>query len=90
MPLAPVPTAVQILALRMFSHVLGQEASYTVLIELGLTELRSMRDSVAPRSNVDSRSHSDSRARLRKARNYIIIKPREERVRYLLVASWTT
>ena len=53
---------------------LGQEASYTVLIDLGLAELRSVRsapDSVAPRSYVDSRSHSDSRARPRKARSYI-------------------
>ena len=47
---------------------LDQEASYTVLIDLGLAELRSMRDSVAPQSYVDTRSHSDSRARLRKAR----------------------
>ena len=47
-----------------------------------------MRDSAAPRSYVDwrSRAFSDSRAWLRKARSYI--KPREERVRYLLVASW--
>ena len=28
---------------------LGQEASYTVLIDLGLTELRNVRDSAAPR-----------------------------------------
>ena len=49
---------------------LGQEAS-TVLIDLGLAELRSVRDSVAPRSYIDSRSHSDSRARLGKARSYI-------------------
>ena len=48
---------------------LGQEASYTVLIDLGLTELRNVRDSDAPRSYVDSRSRafSDSRAWLRKA-----------------------
>ena len=47
---APVLTAVQILAPRMFSHALGQEASYTVLIDLGLADLRSVRsarDSVA-------------------------------------------
>ena len=31
---------------------LGQEASYTVLIDLGLTELRNVRDSAAPRSYV--------------------------------------
>ena len=48
---------------------LGQEASYTVVIDLGLTELRNVRDSTAPRSYVDSRSRafSDSRAWLRKA-----------------------
>ena len=53
--------------------VLGQEAtcSYTVVIDLGLAELRSVRDSVALRSYADSRSHSDSRARPRKARSYI-------------------
>ena len=41
---------------------LGQEASYTVLIDLGLTELRNVRDSAAPRSYVDwrSRAFSDS------------------------------
>ena len=50
---------------------LGQKASYTVLIDLGLAELRSMQDSVALRSNADSRSHFDSRARPRKARSYI-------------------
>ena len=52
---------------------LGQEAtcSYTVVIDLGLAELRSVRDSVALRSYADSRSHSDSRARPRKARSYI-------------------
>ena len=49
---------------------LGQEAN-TVLIDLGLAELRSVRDSVALRSYADSRSHSDSRARPRKARSYI-------------------
>ena len=51
---------------------LGQEAtcSYTV-IDLGLAELRSVRDSVALRSYTDSRSHSVSRARPRKARSYI-------------------
>ena len=69
---APVLTAAQILALRMFSHAisLGQEASYTVLIDLGLTELRNVRDSAAPRSFVDlwSRAFSDSRAWFRKAR----------------------
>ena len=54
-----------------YNIALGQEASYTVLIDLGLAELRNVRDSVALRSYVDSRSHSDSRARLRKARNYI-------------------
>ena len=50
---------------------LGQEASYT--IDLGLTELRNVRDSAAPRSYVDwrSRAFSDSRAWLRKARSYI-------------------
>ena len=42
-----------------------------VLIDLGLAELCSVQDSVAPRSYVDSRSHSDSRARPRKARSYI-------------------
>ena len=44
---------------------LGQEASYTVLIDLRLTELRNVRDSAAPRSYVDwrSRAFSDSRAR---------------------------
>ena len=31
---------------------LGQEASYTVLIDLGLTELRNVRDSAALRSYV--------------------------------------
>ena len=48
---------------------LGQEASYTVVIDLGLTELRNVRDSAAPRSYVGSRSRafSDSRAWLRKA-----------------------
>ena len=52
---------------------LGQEASYTVLLDLGLTELRNVRDSAAPRSYVDwrSRAFSDSRAWLRKARSYI-------------------
>ena len=54
---------------------LGQEASYTVLIDLhvGLTELRNVRDSAAPRSYIDwrSRAFSDSRAWLRKARSYI-------------------
>ena len=49
--------------------------SYTVLIDLGLTELRNVRDSAAPRSYlaIDSRSRafSDSRAWLRKARSYI-------------------
>ena len=71
------PITLQILALRMFSHTivlsLGQEASYTVLIDLGLTELRKVRDSAAPRSYVDwrSRAFSDSRAWLRKARSYI-------------------
>ena len=52
---------------------LGQEAtcSYTVLRDLGLAELRSVRDSVALRSYADLRSHSDSRARPRKARSYI-------------------
>ena len=52
---------------------LGQEASYTVLIDLGLTELLNVRDSAAPRSYVDwrSRALSDSRAWLRKARSYI-------------------
>ena len=52
---------------------LGQEASYTVLIiDLGLTELRNVRDSAA-RSYVDSRSQafSDSQTWLRKARSYI-------------------
>ena len=49
---------------------LGQEASYTVLIDLGLTELRNVRDSDAPRS-WRSRAFSDSRAWLRKARSYI-------------------
>ena len=59
---APVLTAVQILALRMFSHTisLGQEASYTVLIDLGLTELHNVRDSAAPRSYVDWRSRAFS------------------------------
>ena len=48
----------------------GQEASYTVLIDLGLTELRNVRDSAAPRSFVDSwsRVFSDSRAWFCKAR----------------------
>ena len=43
---------------------LGQEASYTVLIDLGLTELRNVRDSAAPRSYVDwrSRAFSDLRS----------------------------
>ena len=51
---------------------LGQEASYTVLIDLGLTELHNVRDSAAPRSYVDWQSRaSDSRAWLRKARSYI-------------------
>ena len=50
---------------------LGQEASYTVLIDLGLAALHSVRDSVAPRSYVDSRSHFDSQEWLRKARSYI-------------------
>ena len=52
---------------------LGQEASYTVLIDLDLTELRNVRDSAAPRSYVDSRSRafSDSQAWPRKARSYI-------------------
>ena len=46
------------------NNALGQEASYTVLINLGLAELRSVRDSIAPRSYVDTRSQafSDSRA----------------------------
>ena len=52
---------------------LGQEASYTVLIDLSLAELRSVRDSVALQSYADSRSHSDSRARPRKARSYMYI-----------------
>ena len=44
---------------------LGQEASYTVLIDLDLTELRNVLDSAAPRSYVDwrSRAFSDSRTR---------------------------
>ena len=52
---------------------LGQEASYTVLIDLGLTELRNVRDSAAPRSYGDwrSRAFSDSRTWLRKARSYV-------------------
>ena len=45
---------------------LGQEASYTVLIDLGLTELRNVRDRAAPRSYVDW-PFADSRAWLRKA-----------------------
>ena len=74
---AAVLTAVQILAPRMFSHAILpwvrklHVASYTVLIDLGLAELRSVRDSVALRSYADSQSHSDSRARPRKARSYI-------------------
>ena len=61
----------------MFSHAILpwvrklHVASYTVLIDLGLAELRSVRDSVALRSYADSQSHSDSRARPRKARSYI-------------------
>ena len=53
---------------------LGQEAvAIRFLIDLGLMELHNLRDSVAPRSYVDSRSQtfSDSRAWLRKARSYI-------------------
>ena len=52
---------------------LGQEASYTVLIDLGLAELHNVGDSAAPRSYIDSRSQafSDSRAWLCKARSYI-------------------
>ena len=69
---------------------LGQEASYTVLIDLGLTELRNVRDSAAPRSYVDwrSRAFSDSRARGSARLEATWIKPREERVRYLPVTSW--
>ena len=71
---APVLTAVQFLARRM-SHTqycLGSE-SYTVLIDLGLAELRNVRDSAAPQSYLDSLSQafSDSWVRLHKARSYI-------------------
>ena len=48
-----------------------------------------MRDSIAPRSYVDSRSQalSGSQAWLCKARSYIArIKPREEHMRYPLIA----
>ena len=62
--------------------------SYTVLIDLGLTELHNVRDSAAPRSYVDSRSQAFSERGRGSAR--LGIKPREERVRYLLVASWAT
>ena len=70
---APVLTAVQILALRMFSHAIlpwVRKPSYTVLIDLSLMELHNVRDSAAPRSFVDSwsRAFSDSKAWLRKAR----------------------
>ena len=43
--------AVQIFALRMFSHAI---LPWVRLIDLGLAELRNVRDSVAPRSYVDS------------------------------------
>ena len=74
---APVLTAVQILAPIMFSYAIlpwVRKLATRFLIDLGLAELRSVRsarDSVALRSYVDSRSHSDSRARPRKARSYI-------------------
>ena len=51
-------------------NVLGSgNCSYTVLIDLGLAELRNVRDSVALRSYADSRSQaiSDSRAWLCKS-----------------------
>ena len=41
-----------------YNVALGQEASYTVLIDLGLAELRNVRDSVALRSYADSRSQA--------------------------------
>ena len=52
---------------------LRQEAVATQLIDLGLAELRNVRDSVAPRSYVDLRSQAffGSRAWLRKARSYM-------------------
>ena len=57
---APVLTAVQIL---MFSHAILPWVR-KVLIDLGLTELRNVRDSAAPRSYVDSQSLGRGSARL--------------------------
>ena len=64
--------------------------TYISLGQEGLTELRNVRDSAAPRSYVDwrSRAFSDSRARGSARLEATWIKPREERVRYLPVASW--
>ena len=67
-------------------NVLGSgNCSCTVLIDLGLAELRNVRDSVALRSYTDSRSQaiSDSRAWLCKSAWDKVMG--RERVRYLLV-----
>ena len=67
-------------------NVLGSgNCSYTVLIDLGLAELRNVRDSVALRSYADSWSQaiSDSRAWL--CKSAWDKATGRERVRYLLV-----
>ena len=90
MPLfATVLTAVQIVECSHMYSCLGSGNCSNTVIDLGLAELHNVRDSVAPRSYVDSRSQafSDSWAWARlEAKLLHRIKPRKERVRYLLVA----